>query len=183
MSDPWNYMPRQHWQRGEPLDRLPCADELAAELAEAIARRLELGERHTHPKKGGCQVCADAAADTVVRFLEFNTRVVKSEALAPEEHATAKAILGAVPHLHSGFHMRLAGDLARDPAHPTVGDLLADLATLCEGVKQLRDREHQREAELRKYRAWREAVSSLAAEAVQQWDQLNEADRPKGATA
>lgn len=171
---PASYLPPAPWQYGpDPITNLLSADELAAEIAEAIATRLVAGERHVHPKRGGCDTCASEAADTVARFLERNTRVIKSEALAPEEHDRARALMKSVPYLHSGFHLRCTGGLGADPKYPTVGDLLDDLAAIVAAVKQLSDREDARERELHRYRKWREAARDLANEVVDTFDRID----------
>lgn len=172
-----SYMPPPSYfsHRGDPIDRLPGGDELVAELTAAIAERLTTyGERHVHPKRGGCDVCAATAADTAVRYLEGNTRVIHSEALAPEEFGRARAALAAIPYLGSGHHLRLKGDLAADPDYPTVDDLLRDLETIRDGVTALVERDRDREHELRRYRAWRDAVAGLATEIVERIDPIEE---------
>jgi len=172
----WDYMPppKQREHRPDPTVNLPVGDELQAELVAAIGARLALGERHTHAKRGGgCDTCAEAAADTVVRYLERNTRVVQSDALAPEEHARARAAAKAMPYLGSSRYLRLTGDLGAHPDHPTVDDLLTDLETIGAGLQVIAEQDQAREAELRRYREWRKAVNGLASAIVEEIEQLD----------
>lgn len=174
---PASYLPPRAdtWEaKRDPLLRFPGGDELAAELAEAINYRLKRGERHVHPKRGGCEVCAAEAADTVVRYLERNTRVIHSELLAPDEHRRAKSTMRSIPYLSRG-HLRLVGDLAVDPTNPTVDDLLHDLETIRDGVVAVVENDRHRERELSTYRAWREAVSGLASAVVERYQQMDPA--------
>jgi hypothetical protein len=171
-----NYMPQPKYlaYRGDPIDRLPGGDDLLAELTEAIDKRLSVyGERHVHPKRGGCATCAAAAADTVVRYLEANTRVIHSETLGPEEHTRAQRAMKGIRYLGGRHHLRLKGELSADPAYATVEDLLLDIETVQRAVSELLDRDNERDAELRQYRAWREAVHDLANEVVEQFDRLD----------
>lgn len=157
----------------DPIGLLPCGDELAAELARAIEDRLARGERHVHMKRGTCEVCAAAAADTVVRYLEANTRVCRSDALDDDAHGRAVRAIKAMPYLGTGLRLRLTCELGNDPAYPTVEDLLVDLETIRVGLVALFEREREREGELRTYRKWRSAVAALASEIVEQFDGLD----------
>lgn len=157
----------------DPILRLPVGDELQAELSEAIDARLQRGERHTHPKRGGCQVCAVEVAETVVRYLERNTRVIQSDALAPEEHTRARAAMKAMPYLGSGSSLRLTGELAVHPKFPTVDDLLADIESIRDRLKVVVDHDNERDRELRVYRKWREAVADLATQAEEVFEMLD----------
>jgi hypothetical protein len=172
----WDYLPPPSYRRAaeDPIHRLPGGDELAAELAEAIDARLAQGERHVHAKRGGCTVCANEVADTVVRYLEANTRVIKSEALAPDEFARARAAVKAMPYLASGAYLRLSGSLGIHPDHPTVDDLLVDLETIRDALQVVVEHDNRRDEELRTYRKWRDAVQGLATQVVAQLAQLDD---------
>lgn len=172
-----SYMPPPSYRahRPDPIEQLPGWDELLAELTEAIGERFKVhGERHVHPKRGGCETCAAAAADTVVRYLEVNTRVAKSDALAPDEHQRARAAMKAIPYLGGRHHLRLTGDLGADPAYPTVGDLLSDVETIRDATVELLAADRDRDRELHQYREWRKAVHDLANEVVEQFDALGD---------
>lgn len=171
-----SYNPPPHYRahRPDPIERLPGWDELTAELADAIDARFAADDnRHVHATRGGCEGCAVKAADTVVRYLEVNTRIIHSEALSPEEHARARAAMKAMPYIGSGNYLRLTGDLGAHPDNPTVEDLLIDVETLLAGITALVEHDRQREHELNQYRKWRAAVTELATKTVARFDDFD----------